>query len=189
LSAGRIAMETDLFAELARTRQQRDVMEKLRCAGVPRWALTTPLGINCGFGVDRFDVRQDGTYQLSETGPGAIIMVVMEHNDLADLLAWRLLEPGRWWLRRGLGVFLGEEAVGRAAFLHEPLAVYRSPLSWLRGGCDGAVVLDWRFAQSMLLEVSEIVAEDLAHGEEIERRLRERAPAPPRITVKIGEAA
>ena len=173
----------DIVSELAHTCQQRPVMTRLQALGVPRPVLTTPLGIDGLFGVSRVRTYQDGSYEPAEDGVGAIIIAVIEHDELSDLLAFCTTDPSRWWLRLGLAVYLGEEHADYAALLHEPLRLFNSPLSWLRAGCDGAVVLDWRFGPSSLFEVSEIVTEDLQHGEQVEQRLRELDPAFPRVTI------
>ena len=62
---------------------------------------------------------------------------------LADLLAFRLDEPDRWYLRRGkwnlvLGKdqFIDAMAEGRACVLHP------TPLDWLRAECAGTCPLD-----------------------------------------------
>ena len=173
----------DLIAELKSTTQQPAAMRWFVGKGVPRPMLTTCLGIDGMFGVSRIRIDADGTYEPAEDGIGAIVMGVIEHNELSDLLAFCTAAPSRWWRRLGLAVYLGEEKVDYAAFMKTPLRLFRTPVNWLRAECEGAVVLDWRFGRSALFDVSRIGAEDLDHREEIKRRLRDRDPILPRIIV------
>ena len=183
-------MKPDLLDELSRTSRQREAMQWLLVAGVPRPVLTTPAGIAGAFGVATIQTSPDGTYEPAHTGTGAIVIGVHGPDlELVDLCAFHPASPGCWHLRLGLAEFLGAEAVDKAAFLREFLKLYRTPLLWMRGGCQGACVLDWRIARTVLLSVPELVAEDLDHGEEMERRLRERDPLLPRISIQIGKAA
>ena len=179
----------DLIGELECTTQQTAAKRWFLDEGVPRPMLTTCLGIDGMFGVARVRIDADGTYEPAEDGVGAIVVAVIEHNELSDLLAFRTTDPSRWWLRLGLAGYLGEAVVDYAAFMSMSLRLNRSPLSWLQAGCNGAVVLDWRFASSALLNVPEIAAEDIEHGEEIERRLLKFSPVLPRIVVPFREAA
>ena len=179
----------DLIGELECTTQQTAAKRWFQGEGVPRPMLTTCLGIDGMFGVSRVRTYQDGSYEPAEDGVGAIIIGVIEYDELVDLLAFRTTDPSRWWLRLGLAVYLGEEKVDYAAFMGTSLRLFSTPLSWLRAGCTGSVILDWRFGRSLLFDVSEIIPENLQHGEEVERRLRQRDPALPRISISIRRAA
>jgi hypothetical protein len=97
-----------------------------------------------------------------------------EDGEPEDLLALDEHDSSRWWLRLGRARFLGEDAVYKAMGCREPLRLWRSPLTWLRARCEGCVVVDWNLATPLLRQLDVIVAEDVAHGEEVERRLRER---------------
>jgi hypothetical protein len=176
----------DLIDEMARAGSARAALEVLMAAGVPRTAITLPppLGIAGALGLAPVRVTADGTFEFLESGPLAVVIGVHAPDlDLCDLCAWRPSNPARWRLRLGLADFLGEETADYAAFMGTSLWLYRSPLSWLRAGCAGSVILDWRFGRSLISDVGAIIPEGLAHGEDIERRLRERDPTLPRILI------
>ncbi len=95
---------------------------------------------------------------------------------------------GLWWLRRGAHWALGADSLDRL-WLGDRLRVYRTPLSWLRTGApyNGLVILNWDGARLHIPRV-EIVAEDLAHGLELDHLLC--IPAQhPRISVPVRAAA
>ncbi len=76
-------------------------------------------------------------------GPAPSIYAGVEHPVLADLIAWRPAEPGRWWYRWGCDTpTLGDEYVDDAHQHHHPLVCHSTPLDWLRAGCVGCVLLD-----------------------------------------------
>lgn len=64
--------------------------------------------------------------------------------EVIDLVAFRPDTPRSFWSYTGAGMMLGADALDRAQHYSEPLAVHESPLDWLRAGCDGIVILDWK---------------------------------------------
>lgn len=90
-------------------------------------------------------------------------------NEIIDLIAFRPAEPGRWWSRCGIIAALGEEML--SDFSLDPVRVWREPLAWLRSGATGIcpVTSDPGAVRDVLLRLPGIVAEDVAHGREIER--------------------
>ncbi len=62
-------------------------------------------------------------------------------GEIVDICAWHPLRPGKWALREGDALVLGnvEHSVGRAAARAD--RVYRDPRSWLAAGGDGVVIL------------------------------------------------
>ena len=181
----------DLWAELAAAadRVRGRHLGLLAKAGVPRRALFDfERGIGGRFGLHPITTFRDGTFELASDGPNALIIGADLLDDgLDDLVAWCPERPDRWWHRLGFARLLNEYAVLRAMGCREPLLLWRSPFNWLRMGCDGAVVLDWPLALPLLRGVSEVVAEDVDHGTEIERRLRDRRG--PRIMIPRRAAA
>ncbi len=57
-----------------------------------------------------------------------------------------------------------------AGYEGEPVPVFRSPISWLRSGGAGVVVLDWDWAFDLLLG-HELVAEDIQLGNRLQGAL------------------
>ena len=55
---------------------------------------------------------------------------------LADLLAFRLDDPGHWWLRRGApDLVLGKGQLGEALSTGAPIRLHETPLDWLCAEC------------------------------------------------------
>lgn len=163
-----------------------------RAAGVSDRLTLTGRGLGGAFCLANIETAPDGTFTFDEAGHAAVVIAIHdEHGEIADLIAWRSDQPGRWWRRLGMATFAGESAVREAAFFRHPLKVYVSPLSWLQSGCNGAVVLDTDAdIRADFDNIPHIEAETLALGEAIERQLAERtAFRQPKIQVPIQEAA
>jgi hypothetical protein len=90
-------------------------------------------------------------------------------SPLVDLVVFDPQRPDAWALRGGLADWLG--AVPADDPLPEPIPVHRHPLAWLRARCRGLVVLtgDPRRAQSVLIGIRRILAEDVEHGRTLRR--------------------
>jgi hypothetical protein len=84
-----------------------------------------------------------------------------------DLVAVDLDRPDRFWRRRGESLVLGSAYLDLAADFGEPVPVFRNPMSWLRSGGAGIVVLDWNYVSDLLLG-HELIAEDLELGIQLE---------------------
>jgi hypothetical protein len=102
-----------------------------------------------------------------EVGEQVFTMGVISEAGLIDVLAWRPLS-GRMAMWLGLGFGLNEVQIGD----HEDnasigLAVFRSPLGWLRAGCDGIVIVRKTFTHIVLAKVPLLIAEDEAHRIEL----------------------
>jgi hypothetical protein len=146
-------------------------------SGVPkRWLWGGPMR----FGVASIATSDDGAYQPDPDGRHAFIVpaipvsvdALFEDCDPVDLVAFRLAEHGRWWRRLDVVPFLNPGAVERADYFGETLQLWRTPLAWLRAQGQGAVILDPVANLRLWLGgVREIVTEDVAHGDLIERRL------------------
>jgi hypothetical protein len=61
-----------------------------------------------------------------------------------------------------------------------PVAVWRSPFGWLRSRREGLVILRPRATHFYLGHLPALGAEDIAHGEELEKLL-----LPPKSMIKI----
>jgi hypothetical protein len=84
-----------------------------------------------------------GRYRPLLLGSPVFIVAVIAEEGVIDAVAW---EPrsGRLASRLGVGAMLGEwaladPAAGRTGL---PIRVWRSPLSWLRAGRQGVVIVD-----------------------------------------------
>jgi hypothetical protein len=104
---------------------------------------------------------------------------------LVNLVAWHPRYPTRWALRTGAAAWLG--SIEPQYMEPEPVAIRRSPLSWLQAECDGIVLLspDPADAYRLLSSLHEIEAEDREHAAELRRLVRRPWPLP-RIHVAEG---
>ena len=93
----------------------------------------------------RIRTADDGTYRPDSTGEWAAILPVHDrHNELCDLVAWLLDEPGCWWLRHSDETpILGTRRLAVAAYFGDAIHLYSTPERWLLARGDGAVVLKW----------------------------------------------
>ena len=152
-----------------------DAVAALRDAGVSDQILLPPAGICGAFGLDRITPTKAGLYEPAEDGADAIVIGARDHDDLADLVAWPVAAPTKFYRRIGAAVFLGEDLIEYAAFVRLPIQVFASPLSWLRAGCDGAVILDHAADLRPAFDgIPAIYAETGHLGNMIARQLRER---------------
>ena len=106
-----------------------------------------------GLGWSRVSTMARG-YQPSDAGDVAIIQPVwagpapsiyqaVNHPRLADLISWRPDAPTRWWYRLGYpGPVLGADNLDLAHAEGWPICFATTPLDWLRGNCNGAVLLE-----------------------------------------------
>ena len=93
-----------------------------------------------------------GTYfDLAEDGRAAFVIPVANAlppfsdwpdspSPVFDALAFFPDKPDHWFLRIGHALVLGgvNLRVARSPYAIDPLRVFRTPLSWLQAGCDGA---------------------------------------------------
>ena len=88
------------------------------------------------FGTPAYVLPVYGGKPISEINPDPSVPLV-------DLLAFRLEEPERWWLRIGVPhLVLGKDQFV-AAMQNVPIGTLcPSPLAWLQAGCDGICPLD-----------------------------------------------
>lgn len=137
----------------------------------------TDAAIKLHCGLTQIDADTTGRfYQPVADGAPAIIVPVLDAEELVDLLAFDPRRPKRWWLRVGAVPLLGGDELaylllGPKLFA-EPLWVRRTPLGWLRNSCRGVVILDFvRALADLSAAPNGIVAEDGAHQREIKDRL------------------
>jgi hypothetical protein len=128
--------------------------------------------VGCRFlGNGRFELDADGE-------PAAIIEAF--GNDAAttiDLCAWPINAPEAFATAIGAAAGLGIANVINPAswFGRRAMPVHRTPLGWLKSGCDGCVVLDHRLVSHWLRKaLGPIGFEDNQHCREIEALLNPR---------------
>lgn len=99
-------------------------------------------------------------------------------GEIVDLVAWHPAYPERWALRVGAASWLG--CIEPQYMDPEPVCIRRSPLAWLRAGCDGLAILsrDPADAYRLLTGCARLVAEDRTHATELRRLVRQPWPLP-----------
>jgi len=123
-----------------RRRRDAAMQDALAAAGVvrcraPAW----------GFGHVVPDGRTWRPAAAGEAGRAAAIVPATEAGALVDLVA-QDLETGQMRTRLDVAAVLGLDEIDRAKLNGRPLLLFPDALGWLRGGCRGAVVVDWRRA-------------------------------------------
>ena len=104
----------------------------------------------------RFEFAGDGLTAIIvpayDTIPGLLDANAARHVEhLVDLAAVDVDHPDRFWRRRGEAVVLGSAYLEIADQEDAVVGVFRNPITWLRSGGDGIVVLDWDWAWDLLL--------------------------------------
>jgi hypothetical protein len=131
------------------------------------------------FNGEYFEFADEG----GDGGEQVFTMGVISTNGLIDAIAYHPT-TGRLAAWLGVGFALDEYRIAdHLEAGSTALAVYKSPLGWLRAGCEGIVIVRKPFAHIVLKKVPTLIAEDESHGIE----LREMFPAGatgPRIIVR-----
>ena len=130
-------------------------------------------------------------YRINEDSTGA---------ELFDLVAFRIDNPSRTWIRTGYARALGlsnADAVRDATPIwrlpNDPpppvLKLYRTPLSWLRAACDGSCILSPTWTEYVLGAIGRVLPEDDRHAHELHRELHGRPARLPQIVLPQERAA
>ena len=94
-----------------------------------------------------------------------------QFEELRDLVAVDVDRPDRFWRRRGDALVLGNAFLEIAGDQGEPVPVFRNPITWLRSGGAGIVILDWNWIPDLLLG-HELIAEDVDLGNRLAAALK-----------------
>ena len=175
---------------------RRDDLRLLLASGISQQTIATLMPA-----VARIAVAGD-TYELDPAGGSVFLLAVRVDNPLTpeaadpaetvragsivDLLAFHPAHPCRWALRRDAAEWLG--AIEPQYLDPPPVPFWRSPLTWLRAGCRGLVMLSPALADRYRILTGccgGIVAEDEKHAAELRATLARPWPLP-RIIVPEG---
>ena len=118
----------------------------------------------------------NGTYRVDPRGELAVLVPVRDRwGELIDAVAFFQDDPGRWWLRFGdESPILGARTLARAAWEHQPLILWETPLQWLLKRRRGCCVLDWGANLRPLFdEIPEIACQSGALSERLQRNFLE----------------
>lgn len=115
-------------------------------------------------------------FVIDHSGELAAVIEVLEIVDgerwRTDLVAWPVDRPSEFASAGGRANLLGGDQIDNPSSFFEgrPLRVHRHPLSWLRAGCRGVVVLDERRAGVRLAgALGNLAGEDEEHARQLAR--------------------
>lgn len=102
--------------------------------------------------------RRTGYYVPDEAGVlAAIVPVEDADGGIIDLVAYEPSAPQFWWLRTGLGVVLGADALDRARCYVTPVTTCATPQAWVQeqawGNLDTVCLLDRSRGKAVLAGV------------------------------------
>ena len=117
-------------------------------------------------------------------GRPVITLPIWSGECCIDILALSPEDADEWWCRTDIVPVIDPIEIARCEFLDEPLHIHASPLSWLRAGATGTVVLDWRSAPFWLSGVRRYLCHDRSTARRLERALRQPAP---KFQVKLAK--
>lgn len=136
--------------------------------GVNPVSLFTPWSVQVDrvvFDGEYFEFADDSTergepaYTIGMNGPLGPIDIAAWHPEREALAVWR-----------GVGFALNERAISNHENQNSDaggLAVFNSPWSWLRGACQGIVIIRKNVAGRLLRNVRALIAEDEQHRPEL----------------------
>lgn len=110
-------------------------------------------------------------YAPAHGGKAAVIVPAFEDGRLLDLVATGL-ETRSTRTRAGVATVLGREWIDRAKDTETTVRLFGDPIEWLRNGCHGAVVIDWRAARYELGDVPGIACEGELLAKRVENALK-----------------
>ena len=93
----------------------------------------------------RVEFGRDGFWSpIDGGGVQALVLPVLDGQQLVDMVAFSPLSPDQWYLRRGDGRILGSGG-GMADWDTgmEEIRIFATPMDWMIAGGDGICVLTW----------------------------------------------
>jgi hypothetical protein len=157
-------------------------IDRFASAGVSASALFTPSALR----VQQVVFRTDEIFDFVPDAPdeesvALITILVLGVGGTIDIVSWdpRTDRLGLWL---GRAFALGETELWAPRLGREVVSIWRSPWGWLRSGRQGVVILRPHAAPFYFDHVPEVLAEDLEHGEELEKILR---PSRPRTKILL----
>lgn len=117
-------------------------LDALRTAGASTATIASlgvafpPLGVLAG------ELERYGRFNPGE-GANHVVQPILDQGELVDLVAWRPGQPRRWGMVSGLGWMLNSDHAFGSRLDGWQLTLHATPLSYLSGDGEGAVVLDW----------------------------------------------
>jgi hypothetical protein len=153
-------------------------VEELERLGIPPDTLAGPIPVGAGYvvfvehGFEFEHHNKDGT-----EGTRAFLFLVTDGQGVArDVIAWApLLGQLTTWLGRAWA--LGEEKIWSPRLTdHGALPVHRTPVGWLKARREGICLVRPAAAAHYLNDAGPLLAEDEAHGDELDQILTRLKP-------------
>lgn len=124
-----------------------------------------------GFGYSPIKT-EGGRFDLSDDFRSPLAMIVADDQTAPyDAVAFHWRQPGQWWLLTGEAEILGARELCLDAADHGSLALYETPLSWLRRRRTGVCIVNWALDPRQWFDALPVLVCETAA---IEARLRER---------------
>lgn len=117
--------------------------------------------------------QHDGTFRFrSEDGggkPHVCLNVDDRYGVWCEIVAWRVDNPSRWFLRYGDQTpILGAAKLAWANAEQREVALHGTPEGWIMAGMKGVCVIDWRVdLRELFVDVARVICE----SEELRRHL------------------
>ena len=171
----------------------RELLAAHRIAGNPERAAALkacglPIDGPTIFGAALVEIIDAHNYAPAAGGKPAIICALFEDGRLLDLVATGL-ETRATRTRRGVATVLGQEWINRAKDAETTVRLFADPIEWLRNGCRGAVVVDWRAARYALANVPGIACEGELLAKRVEQALKQPVRLPRHFVREARRAA
>jgi hypothetical protein len=174
---------TPLFIELLaarRTAQAPELAAALQACGLP-------IDTGGAWGVAFVDIDSHN-YAPAAGGKAAIITPLFADGALLDLIATGLATCSTR-TRLGVATMLGREWIDHAKATETAVRLFGDPIEWLRNGCRGAVVIDWRAARYELADLPGIACENEMLAKRVEHALKQPARIPQLFVREAHRAA
>jgi hypothetical protein len=163
-----------------RTARLPELADALQACGLP-------IDTGSTWGVAFVDIDANH-YAPADGGKPAIILPLFADGELLDLIATGIATRSTR-TRCGVATTLGREWLDHARDTETAARLFGDPIEWLRNGCRGAVVVDWRAARHELADLPGIACEGELLAKRVERALKQPAHLPQLFVREARHAA
>lgn len=155
-------------------------IDRVRQYGVSPYALATLGERQLAFGAMTIDIDDDGRWWPDDDGFPAMVVPVIERGELLDVIAFRTVEPARWWWRIGVAEMLGYDVLNCIVWPGDRLRVVSTPLDWIAAAGEAVCILDWSLPDHELSPMRDRAGLD-CDSAMLAARLRKRLSQPRRV--------
>lgn len=148
--------------------------------GVAPAALATLGTRQLPFGALTIDIDDAGRWWPDDDGFPAMVVPVIERGELLDVIAFRTVEPARWWWHLGVAEMLGYDELNCSVWPGDRLRVVSTPLDWIAAAGEAVCVLDWSLSDHEISPMRDRAGLD-CDSPMLAARLRKRLAQPRRV--------